>query len=64
MIFGTQFDATTQANTASEQGLSDYMQRVWAAFAKDPENALYDDPFGFPDYGEYRECCPSLYFCV
>lgn len=55
MIFGTQVDATTEANTPSEQGLSDYMQSVWAAFAKDPENALYEEPFGFPQYNSFRE---------
>jgi cholinesterase len=50
MIFGTQVDASTEANTAPETALSKYMQSVWAAFAKDPENALYEDPFGFPQY--------------
>lgn len=55
MIFGTQIDATTEQNTVSEQGLSNYMQKVWAGFAKDPENALYEGEFGFPGYGDERE---------
>jgi hypothetical protein len=54
MIFGTQVDATAEGNTVPETGLSKYMQSVWAAFAKDPENALYDDPFGFPQYNSLR----------
>jgi hypothetical protein len=52
MIFGTQLDATQQANTVPEAAISNYLQSVWATFAKDPENALYHDPFGFPDYGQ------------
>lgn len=36
------------------------MQRVWAAFAKDPEHALYEDPFGFPQYNSLSKCFPSL----
>lgn len=55
MIFGTQVDATTVANTEKEQGLSNYMQRVWSGFAKDPENALYEGEFGFPEYEDERE---------
>jgi cholinesterase len=59
-IFGTAEDASQAPNTELEDKESDYLQRVWADFAKDPENALYGDRYNFPQYDSHSTCCPSL----
>jgi carboxylesterase type B len=53
VVFQTAVDASQEADTPPEASISRYLHKVWAAFAKDPENALYRDPFGFPQYNPF-----------
>ena len=55
MLFGTAYDVTGQNNTAPAELTSRYMQRAWAAFARDPKTGL--SAFGWP---EYSPGCKSL----
>jgi hypothetical protein len=49
MVFGTAEYSTSAPNEPKEQKISDFMQRVWAQFAKDPQ-ALTKKPFNLPVY--------------
>jgi cholinesterase len=49
MIFGTAEESTSTPNERNEQKVSDFMQKVWTQFAKDPQ-ALTKPPFNLPLY--------------
>jgi cholinesterase len=49
MIFGTAEESTSSPNEPKEQKVSDFMQKVWTQFAKDP-SALTKAPFNLPEY--------------
>jgi cholinesterase len=50
IIFKTAVDASQAPDTPYELGISRYLHGVWAAFAKDPENALYGNRYNYPQY--------------
>lgn len=49
MIFGTTEYATNAPNEPKQQEISQFMQKVWTSFAKDP-TSLSKAPFNFPRY--------------
>jgi cholinesterase len=49
MIFGTSEEATSSPNEPKQTQISNFMQKVWTQFAKDPE-ALTKAPFNLPRY--------------
>jgi len=48
MIFGTAEDVSGLPNSEAEDAISKYFMKVWAAFARDPENGL--SGLGWPKY--------------
>jgi cholinesterase len=51
-IWGTAEDASAVRNTPTETLISDYLQGVWAAFAKNPNSAFSKLPYLFPRINE------------
>ena len=51
ILFKTAAESSGVPDTPAEQEYSDYLQMVWAAFAKDPRHGL--DKYRFPDYSPY-----------
>jgi len=58
VVFKTTVDSSGAPDTPQEAAISNYLNRAWAAFAKDPENAFYDEPYNFPQYDPRRMCAP------
>ena len=49
MVFGTSAAVTYNPDTPAQKRVSDFMQKVWTQFAKDP-TALSKEPFKLPQY--------------
>jgi hypothetical protein len=68
IVFRTAVDASQEANTPDENEISKYLHGVWAAFAKDPEHALYEHKYNFPQYDAKSKflsfLSPSLLHCA
>lgn len=54
-VFGTS-ELGGLPNTQPEAAISQYMMSAWAAFAKDPHNALSRPPFSWPKYALGGQC--------
>jgi cholinesterase len=50
IIFKTASDASQAPDTLNELVISRYLHSAWAAFARDPENALFRERYSYPQY--------------
>jgi cholinesterase len=64
IIWKTAVDASQAPDTPAEAKISQYLHGVWAAFAKNPENALYEDRYNYPQYNAKSklQSPPSSFF--
>jgi cholinesterase len=50
IVWKTSVDASGLPNTPAENSISTYLNKAWAAFAKDPYDAFDRAPYHFPEY--------------
>lgn len=59
MVFGASEDVSGEPNTLAEDATIEYMQWVWATFARDPEKGLAS-VLGWPKYSPNGMCSFQL----
>jgi cholinesterase len=56
IVFNTAANASGVPDTYTEQLVESSLQNIWAEFAKDPQNALQDEKYSFPEYNSRSKC--------